>query len=56
MEEIFFDNILNVGGAIDYAKMEGLERILICFDMDKAYDRIEWSYILEVLKRMGFGS
>eukprot|EP00249_Psilotum_nudum_P034842 c54433_g1_i1 orf=2-241(+) len=40
---------------MNFVRVEGLEMILMCFDMDKAYGRIEWSYILVVLERMGLG-
>lgn len=50
-----FDNILNVMGAIDYAREENFPLVVLNIDMDKAYDRIEWSYIEKVLDRMGFG-
>ena len=32
------------------------ERGILCkFDIEKAYDQINWSFILKVLKKMGFG-
>lgn len=51
-----FENILNVAGAIDYVCDTGLSAVMLNVDMDKAYDRVEWSYVVAGLEKMGFGS
>eukprot|EP00249_Psilotum_nudum_P026413 c32363_g1_i1 orf=1-213(-) len=40
---------------MDYARAEGLEASMLSIGMDKACDKEEWSYILLVLERFGFG-
>lgn len=48
------DNILNMAASIEQAASDNEEMVLLNLDMDKAYDRIEWSYVLRVLSKMGF--
>ncbi|MCO5601918.1 hypothetical protein L7F22_056044 [Adiantum nelumboides] len=48
--------ILNVITAIDWAAEQEDEYVMINMDLEKAYDRVSWEYILAVIDRMGFGS
>ncbi|MCO5590485.1 hypothetical protein L7F22_044455 [Adiantum nelumboides] len=47
--------ILNVITAIDWAAEQEDEYVMINMDLEKAYDRVSWEYILAVVERMGFG-
>ncbi len=40
---------------IEYASCTKQECILLQLDLDKAYDRIEWGYVEEVMLVLGFG-
>ena len=40
---------------MEYTQFKKQECILLQLDLDKAYDRISWSYIQEALKTFGFG-
>ena len=51
-----YDNILAAMVGIEYADQTKQECILLQLDLDKAYDRIEWSFIEEVMKALGFGT
>ena len=48
--------ILNVIIAIDWAAEQDDEYVMINMDLEKAYDRVSWEYILAVVDRMGFGN
>ncbi|MCO5572642.1 hypothetical protein L7F22_026400 [Adiantum nelumboides] len=48
--------MLNVITAIDWAAEQEDEYVMINMDLEKAYDRVSWEYILAVIDRMGFGS
>ncbi|MCO5603817.1 hypothetical protein L7F22_057970 [Adiantum nelumboides] len=48
--------MLNMIIAIDWAAEQEDEYVMINMDLEKAYDRVSWEYILAVIDRMGFGS
>ena len=50
-----YDNILAAMIGIDYAKLTNQECILLQLDLDKAYDRIGWSFIGHTMGPLGFG-
>ena len=41
--------------ALDYAEDYKLGGALHSFDQEKAFDSVDWSYMLLVLRRMNFG-
>ena len=48
-------NILNVQLAMDYVKDSQQELVMIQLDLEKAYDNVEWSFVVELMSTMGFG-
>ena len=50
-----YDNILAAMVGMEYAQFTKQECILLQLDLDKAYDRITWSFVSEVLQKFGFG-
>ncbi|MCO5546955.1 hypothetical protein L7F22_000394 [Adiantum nelumboides] len=50
------ETMLNVITAIDWAAEQEDEYVMINMDLEKAYDKVSWEYILAVIDRMGFGS
>ena len=49
------DNIVNLRDIIDMLEDENMEGYIIKCDQEKAFDRISHSYMIEVLKKFGFG-
>ena len=50
-----YDNILAAMVGIDYAQILRQECILFQLDLDKAYDRIGWSFVTRTMEALGFG-
>jgi Reverse transcriptase (RNA-dependent DNA polymerase) len=48
------DNILTLLLMIEHAKATGEEAIAITLDQEKAYDRVNWDWMFQILKHMNF--
>ena len=51
-----FDAILIANEAIDSRLKDNLRRLLCKFDIGKAYDHVNWNYVIAIMDKMGFGS
>jgi hypothetical protein len=40
---------------MEWARNQALEAMFIKIDFEKVYDRVEWPFILTMLKALGFG-
>lgn len=40
---------------MEWAKEQNTKGLCMKIDFDKAYDRLEWSFILKMLEWLGFG-
>lgn len=49
------DGVLCVNEIIDARIREGRLRVAIKLDLEKAYDHVNWDFLLYVLRRSGFG-
>jgi Reverse transcriptase (RNA-dependent DNA polymerase) len=49
------DNVLAANEIIHFAKVHGQKGIILKVDFEKAYDRVNWSFLLEMLRSRGFG-
>ena len=48
-------NILNAQMAIEFAKETKKEMLMLQLVIGKAYDNVNWSFIYQLMHRMGFG-
>ena len=48
-------NVLNVQMVMDYARRTHQELIMVQLDLEKAYDRVYWSFVCMLMHTMGFG-
>lgn len=50
-----FDNVRRLFNIINASKAVDSPIIAVSLDAEKAFDRVEWPYLFEVMKRMNFG-
>ena len=50
-----YDNILTAMVGMEYAQFNKQECILLHLDLDKAYDRIGWSFVFKTMEALEFG-
>ena len=49
------DNIRLIHDIVEYANDNNLPGAILSLDQEKAFDRVDWGYMLRVLSTMGFG-
>ncbi len=53
-DRCILDNIFTFHQAVDWARATGTPLALLFLDFEKAYDRVDWSFLEGTLLRMGF--
>ena len=51
-----FNAIRTINDAIDYTKYEGLPSFLVAIDFQKAFDTLNFNYLIRTLHKFNFGS
>ncbi|GJX76965.1 putative RNA-directed DNA polymerase [Tanacetum coccineum] len=54
-DRYILDGVLIANETIEFLKKKKMKGLVFKVDFEKAYDSIEWKYLLEVMRRMGFG-
>ncbi|GBG73502.1 hypothetical protein CBR_g16845 [Chara braunii] len=50
-----FENVLMAMGALEIIQREDRQVMVAMLDLEKAYDRVNWSFVLATLQHMNFG-
>nr|XP_009789798.1 PREDICTED: uncharacterized protein LOC104237360 [Nicotiana sylvestris] len=50
------DVALIANEALDWRQKSGKPRLLFKLDIEKAFDQLNWSYLFNILRKMGFGA
>ena len=51
-DKVIFDNLFSISSILEYMDVNELDGLLISFDQENAFDRVEHLFITEVLKAM----
>ncbi|GJX68247.1 cysteine-rich receptor-like protein kinase, partial [Tanacetum coccineum] len=49
------DGVLIANETMEYLEKKKRKRLIFKVDFEKAYDSIDWGYLLQIMKQMGFG-
>ena len=54
-DRFILDGILIANETVDYLKKRKEKGLIFKVDFEKAYDSINWRFVIDIMKRMGFG-
>ncbi|KAJ9553481.1 hypothetical protein OSB04_017526 [Centaurea solstitialis] len=54
-DRFILDGVLIVNEVIDFLKRKKKKGLIFKVDFEKAYDSVEWSFLLDCMRKMGFG-
>lgn len=53
-EHSIFDNIVLATEAVEYARESKQNLVILLLDMEKAYDRVNWTFLEDSMEKLGF--
>lgn len=54
-DELFFDAVLTISDVMEFTKMRDCHSIMPAIDFEKAFDSLNWNFLLKSLEFFGFG-
>ena len=52
---IIFDTVRTISNVMDFTKQRGYHSIMTAIDFEKAFDSVNWNFLLKSLETFGFG-
>ena len=49
------ESVRTIYDIMEYTKYKNIPGIMLCLDLEKAFDTLEWPFLFKTLKRMNFG-
>ena len=50
------ENVALLRDVVEFASSSGVPTAILSLDQEKAFDRVDWPFMLSTLSHMGFGS
>ena len=54
-DELFFDAVRMISDVMEFTKMRDCQSIMTAIDFEKAFDSLNWNFLLKSLEFFGFG-
>ena len=48
------DNVIDLISAVEHCELNEIDALLVSYDLEKAFDRVEWNVLLKIMQKFGF--